>query len=247
MKVFNYGLAYWWCSKYSSVNFDSLYELNALLIASKNYVVWKKRLKVYVVYELQMSNNKKVNMKFSFQLTYTLKPLDLLLPLALSNFLPVDKILGALPLCGPIPKCLTASLEFLGPLKIKVFWPFGALTANWSKVIHSPPALTILALAPAVNLKAATVVFGNSKILASSVTVPTTTTVLLAAPSCFKALAILETETGGLLILDKNKAFKTTLLNGASVRPKKKNEKMLVTNGSKDRKTIVFRTNISLN
>lgn len=77
----------------------------------------------------------------------------------------------------------------------------------------------ILALAEEVNLKAATVVFGKSKTLASSVTVPTTTTVLLAAPSWFKPLEILEVETGGLLILDKNKAFKTTLLNGASVRP----------------------------
>lgn len=86
-------------------------------------------------------------------------------------------------------------------------------------MIHSPPALTILALADLVNLKAATVVFGKSKILASSVTVPTTTMVLAEAPSCFKALAILETETGGLLILDKNKDLKTTLLNGASVRP----------------------------
>lgn len=76
-----------------------------------------------------------------------------------------------------------------------------------------------MALAAEVNLKAATVVFGNSKTLASSVTVPTTTTVLLAAPSWFKPLEILEVETGGLLILDKNKDFKTTLLNGASVRP----------------------------
>ena len=93
------------------------------------FMTLKKGLKVYVVHELQISN-KKVNMKIRSYLTYTLKPLDLLLPLALSNFLPVDWILGALPLCGPIPKCLTASLEFLGPLKIKVFWPFGALTAN---------------------------------------------------------------------------------------------------------------------
>ena len=150
---------------------------------------------------------------------YTLKALEFLLPLALSNFLPLDRILGALFLCGPIPKCLTASLEFLGPLRIKVFWPFGALTANWSKVIHSPPALVILALAPAVNLRAATVTFGNSKTLASSVTVPITTIVLAEAPSCFRALTILATETGGLLILDKNKDFRTTLLNGASVRP----------------------------
>lgn len=85
----------------------------------------------------------------------------------------------------------------------------------------SPPAFRILALAPAVNLKAATVVFGNSNNLVSSVTVPTTTAVLFSAPFCFKALEILETETGGLLTLDKNKDLKTTLLNGASVRPVK--------------------------
>lgn len=102
---------------------------------------------------------------------------------------------------------------------IKVFWPFGALKANWSKVMTSPPAFKILALAPAVNLKAATVAFGNSNNLLSSVTVPTTTMVLSAAPFWPKARAILETETGGLLTLDKYKDFKITLLNGASVLP----------------------------
>lgn len=77
----------------------------------------------------------------------------------------------------------------------------------------------MVALAPAVNLKAATVVFGNSNNLLSSVTVPTTTMVLSAAPFCFKALEILETETGGLLIFDKNNCLKITLLKAASVRP----------------------------
>lgn len=149
-----------------------------------------------------------------------MKPLEFLLPLALSNFLPLDIILGALFLWGPIPKCLTASLEFLGPLIIIVFWPFGALKANWSKVIASPPAFKILALADAVNLKAAIVVFGNSNNLLSSVIVPTTTIVFSAAPFCLRDLAILETDTGGLLTLDKNKALKIILLNGASVRPK---------------------------
>lgn len=83
----------------------------------------------------------------------------------------------------------------------------------------SPPFFKMVALAPAVNLKAATVAFGNSNNLLSSVTVPTTTMVLLPESFCFKARAILETETGGLLILDKNKDLKMTLLNGASVRP----------------------------
>lgn len=84
----------------------------------------------------------------------------------------------------------------------------------------SPPFFKMVALAPAVNLKAAMVAFGNSTNLLSSVTVPTTTIVLSAAPFCFKARAILETETGGLLTLDKNKDLRMTLLNGASVRPK---------------------------
>lgn len=87
-------------------------------------------------------------------------------------------------------------------------------------MIASPPFFKILALAPAVNLKAATVAFGNSNNLLSSVTVPTTTIVFWEAPSFFNAREILETETGGLLILDKYNDFKITLLNGASVRPK---------------------------
>lgn len=125
-------------------------------------------------------------------------------------------------MCGPKPKCLTASLEFLGPLKTKVFLPVGAFKANSSKVIASPPFLVIVDLAPLVNLKAATVAFGKACNLTSSVTVPTTTIILLAEASGFKALAILETETGGLLIFDKNKDFKTTLLKEASVLPVKK-------------------------
>ncbi len=43
---------------------------------------------------------------------------------------------------------------------------------------HFPPALTILALAVSVNLKAATVSLGTSMTLMSSVTVPTTTAIL---------------------------------------------------------------------
>jgi hypothetical protein len=45
-------------------------------------------------------------------------------------------------------------------------------------VRHFPPALTILALAVSVNLKAATVSLGTSMSLMSSVTVPTTTAIL---------------------------------------------------------------------
>ena len=83
----------------------------------------------------------------------------------------------------------------------------------------SPPFFKMVALAPLVNFKAATVAFGKACNLTSSVTVPTTTTSFLEDSVGFKALAILETETGGLLILDKNKDFKITLLKEASVLP----------------------------
>src|SRR6266536_5288475 len=55
------------------------------------------------------------------------------------------------PLCGPNPKCLTASRAFFGPLNNNVLLPVGALNANWSIVRHSPPAFSILARAVAVN------------------------------------------------------------------------------------------------
>ena len=48
---------------------------------------------------------------------------------------------------------------------------------NSSRVKHLPPALTILALAVSVNLKAATVIFGTSSILTSSVTEATMTAI----------------------------------------------------------------------
>lgn len=43
-----------------------------------------------------------------------------------------------------------------------VFCPRGALRASWSKVKHSPPAFSILALAVSVNLNAVTLIFGTS-------------------------------------------------------------------------------------
>jgi len=49
-------------------------------------------------------------------------------------------------------------------------------------VRHFPPALTILALAVSVNLRAATVILGTSRSLMSSVTVPTTTAILSLKP-----------------------------------------------------------------
>merc|ERR1719273_632263 len=70
-----------------------------------------------------------------------------------------------------------------------------------SRVMHFPPALVILALAASVNLSAATVSFGTSIILSSSVTVETTTTVLSCfSPRCFTSLV---RERGGLLTLDE--------------------------------------------
>lgn len=56
--------------------------------------------------------------------------------------------------------------------------PVGAASTSWSRVRHFPPALTILALAVSVNLRAATVILGTSRSLISSVTVPTTTAIL---------------------------------------------------------------------
>lgn len=95
---------------------------------------------------------------------------------------------------GAAPKCFTASLS-LGPLRRSVLVPIyniliriaedkpkilpvGARSTSWSRVRHFPPALTILALAVSVNLRAATVILGTSRSLISSVTVPTMTAIL---------------------------------------------------------------------
>lgn len=60
--------------------------------------------------------------------------------------------------------------------------PVGACIMSSSRVKHLPPALVILALAVSVNLSAATVNFGTSRSLTSSVTVPTNTTILSLKP-----------------------------------------------------------------
>ena len=67
-----------------------------------------------------------------FYLIYALYPLDALLPLALSNFLPFDLTNGLVvdpgsP--GALPKCFLASL-ILEPLKRTTFSPFGLFKAN---------------------------------------------------------------------------------------------------------------------
>ena len=79
--------------------------------------------------------------------------------------------------------------------------PVGARSTSWSRVRHFPPALTILALAVSVNLRAATVSLGMSRSLLSSVMVPTTTAIL----SCLlpRCLTRRERDTGGLLTLEE--------------------------------------------
>jgi len=150
-----------------------------------------------------------------------LKPLDRLRPRAFSNLRPFDSTYGFLCLCGPIPKCFTASLAFFGPLKRSVLLPVGALKANWSNVSTSPPAARILARAVAVKRRAATLSLGTVNRRLSSVTVPIMTIVLLFDFSEVLA-TILEMETGGRLMRDIKSLRRTTLLKEESVRRAKK-------------------------
>merc|ERR1712083_592759 len=84
-----------------------------------------------------------------------------------------------------------------------------------SRVRQVPPAPTILALALSVKRRAATVNFGTSNSLSSSVIVVTATTVL----SCFfpRCLINLVSESGGLLTLDETSLRTTVLQNLDSV------------------------------
>ena len=85
----------------------------------------------------------------------------------------------------------------------------------------------ILALAVSVNLRAATVSLGTSKILLSSVTVPTITAVLCLNTRSFQIIATyvffpkflisFESESGGLLILEERSLLRTVLANDESV------------------------------
>ena len=85
---------------------------------------------------------------------------------------------------------------------------------SWSRVRHFPPALTILALAVSVNLRAATVIFGTSRSLLSSVTVPTITAIL----SCpLRSLTSLVSEMGGLFTLEATSLLSTVLAKADSV------------------------------
>lgn len=79
---------------------------------------------------------------------------------------------------------------------------------------HFPPALTILARAASVNLRAAMVIFGTSRSLLSSVTVATDTTIL----SCpLSSWAILEIEIGGLFTLEEINLLSTVWQKAESV------------------------------
>jgi len=81
-------------------------------------------------------------------------------------------------------------------------------------VRHFPPALTIFALAASVNLRAATVSFGTSRSLLSSVTVETITAIL----SCpLRICTSFEIEIGGLLVLDETSLLKTVLVKADPV------------------------------
>jgi hypothetical protein len=106
----------------------------------------------------------------------------------------------------PPPKCLTASRVFLLPLSKTVFEPVGALKASWSSVSTSPPALRMRSFALRVKRRAATESFGTSSIRSSSVTVPTATTIFEDKSETLQvSLTILESEMGGLLILERKR------------------------------------------
>ena len=106
------------------------------------------------------------------------------------------------------------------------YLPVGAVMINSSRVMQDPPALTILALAVSVNLKAATVIFGTSRNLTSSVTEATTTATFslkqwkrisgdkyLITYYPLRSCAIFEIEIGGLLTLEEMSLLKTVYEN----------------------------------
>ena len=106
------------------------------------------------------------------------------------------------------------------------YLPVGAVMTSWSRVRHFPPAFTILALAVSVKRRAATVIFGTSRSLLSSVTAPTTTAILVLKryfrdnnlTYCpWRCLASLESERGGLLVREATSLLSTVLQNAESV------------------------------
>ena len=93
--------------------------------------------------------------------------------------------------------------------------PVGAFMISSSIVRQDPPALVIRARAPSVKRSAATSSLGRSKILMSSVTVPTTTTVrVVLLPRCFTSLL---RDTGGLIVLEATSLLRMVLQKLESV------------------------------
>ena len=87
--------------------------------------------------------------------------------------------------------------------------PEGDFMISSSIVMQDPPALVILARAVSVKRRAATSSLGTSKVLMSSVTVPTTTQVLaVLSPRC---LIILLRDTGGLMVLEATSLLRMVL------------------------------------
>ena len=141
-----------------------------------------------------------------------------------------------------MPKCLTASLEFLFPRNKIVLDPVGARRASWSRVRTSPPAFRMRSLAAAVKRRAATDTLGTSKRRTSSVTVPIVTMVFESRSEAFDvSFTMREREIGGRLVFERKRrcrmvcrsrirstcskeyyGYKLTLLNAESVRRARK-------------------------
>jgi len=114
---------------------------------------------------------------------------------------------------APYPQCLLAS-RMVGPLRRSVFVPEGDFMISSSIVRQDPPALMILARAASEKRRAATSSLGTSKILMSSVTVPTTTAVRdVLSPRCLTSLL---RETGGRLVLEATNLLWMVLQNAES-------------------------------
>ena len=93
--------------------------------------------------------------------------------------------------------------------------PEGDFMISSSIVRQDPPALVILARAASVKRRAATSSLGTSKVLMSSVTVPTMTAVLVVLePRCLISLL---RATGGLMVLEATSLLRMVLQKLESV------------------------------
>jgi len=175
--------------------------------------------KVYSTYDMRflrhtMHNNDiqhhhfwdKEALRSPFAGIYTLKPRDFRRPRPRSNLRPLEMVYGFLCLCGPIPKCFTASRDVLRPRSKTVFEPVGARRASWSRVMASPPAAMIRSFAPRENRRAAMVSLGTSVRRMSSVTVPTWTIILESRSGVLAvSFAMRESDKGGRLTFDRKR------------------------------------------